>query len=265
MKTCQLCSKSYNLKCRKPIKLDCGHNFCLKCVYNLRKKDSKCPIDKKILKIQKNLKKKKKEKLKNKIKFPKSNFNYNFNIITIGTKNTGKTSLLTKYFKNIYKKNSKPTIIKNFLEKPLKIKNDKILLKGFDFISQKKKPLNFDFSEKECILYIFDITNKKSFLEIKKLKKFFENKNKKNCVEILVGNKGDLVDERKVGVDEAMFFVKESGMSYFEVSSKLDINVKELFNFVVVKCYKVFESERMDSFCEENDSWLDYFKDIIIF
>ena len=37
-----------------------------------------------------------------------------------------------------------------------------------------------------------------------------------------------------------MLWAKEHNMSYFEVSSKTDTHVKELFDFCVKKCYKDF-------------------------
>ena len=301
MRTCQICLKNYDLNCRKPQQLDCGHTFCLKCIYFLKKKkDSICPLDKKIFHRIKNenknpIKNQKNFEIKNlknqKIQNLKIHFDYTFNIITLGNNNTGKTSLLQKYFNNTYT-TPKPTILIDYLQKTLKISKNKILLTAFDktspknnksittpYISQKDKtsPKNNKsltssyISQKHCILYIFDITDKKSFLDIKKWKSFTDKKKKNNCIEILVGCKGDLVDERKVDVDEAICFVNEFRMSYFEVSSKMDINVDNLFGFIVMKCFKVFKNEKNEGFeLEEgkkrkNKSFCNFLSDLLIF
>lgn len=45
---CQLCHNQYNIQNRKPVQLPCNHNFCFKCIYQLKKKSDVnivCPID----------------------------------------------------------------------------------------------------------------------------------------------------------------------------------------------------------------------------
>lgn len=48
---CQICKLPYNTQNRKPIELPCGHIFCFKCIYSLKKNTDTefliCPNDSK--------------------------------------------------------------------------------------------------------------------------------------------------------------------------------------------------------------------------
>ena len=46
---------------------------------------------------------------------------------------------------------------------------------------------------------------------------------------IMVGNKNDLEDQRKVSTEEAQSLAEENGMLYLETSAKTGENVEKLF------------------------------------
>ena len=50
---------------------------------------------------------------------------------------------------------------------------------------------------------------------------------------VLVGTKSDLSDNREVDKQEALNWAKEHKMSFFEVSSKDNSHIKDLFDFCV--------------------------------
>ena len=53
----------------------------------------------------------------------------------------------------------------------------------------------------------------------------------------VVGNKNDLVEERKVESEQAELFAKEIGAFYYEVSAKTGFGIEELFNRVAEESY----------------------------
>jgi GTPase SAR1 family protein len=55
-------------------------------------------------------------------------------------------------------------------------------------------------------------------------------KNKCLCSFILIGNKSDL--KREITFEEIESFSKRHNLKYFEISSKLNINVLKLFTYV---------------------------------
>ena len=60
---------------------------------------------------------------------------------------------------------------------------------------------------------------------------------------IIVGNKSDLADSRKVSYEEGEKFAKERGYHFFETSAKTGANVKEAFNDIFELLYKKLEDE----------------------
>ncbi len=53
----------------------------------------------------------------------------------------------------------------------------------------------------------------------------------------VVGNKNDLVEERKVESEQAELFAKKIGAFYYEVSAKTGSGIEELFNRVAEESY----------------------------
>lgn len=61
-------------------------------------------------------------------------------------------------------------------------------------------------------------------------------KNDENIPFLLVGNKGDLTDKRKVSLNEAQSRAQEWGVPYVETSAKTRDNVDKVSNNVI-KCF----------------------------
>ena len=90
-----------------------------------------------------------------------------------------------------------------------------------------------------CVL-VYDITNTESFQSLKKWKEEFLNAaniSSENFPFIIVGNKSDLITERKVNdkriqvaITKATQWCKENGdLKYYETSAKTSENVKDMF------------------------------------
>lgn len=120
----------------------------------------------------------------------------------------------------------------------IEIKNKKYIV-SFQFpAGQQKYDSYYLFNRfilnKNCFIFVFDITDKSSFDDVKnkyyssaisldiKIKHFW----------VLVGNKSDLRYKRNVSYEEANSFANEKNMKYFEVSVKSGDNMENLFNYV---------------------------------
>jgi small GTP-binding protein len=179
------------------------------------------------------------------------NYDFNFKLITIGNTYTGKTSLLSRYFKNIFEKTS-PTITVDFFTKTLKIDDKNVLFTAYDtagsesYMSMTSKYVR----SKHCILFVFDLSKRETFLDIEKWFKFAEELKKEDTLCVLVGNKSD-VEEQEVHSREALDFAKRLKMAYFEVSSKNSENVDKLFKYCAIRCYRRFYEESKKPKVEE--------------
>ena len=86
----------------------------------------------------------------------------------------------------------------------------------------------------DCCLLVYDITDKKSFDDCKD----YYNKNikemcKKNIKVILLGNKSDLANERKVSLEEATNFALKNEYMFMETSCLKNANVADAFETLI--------------------------------
>ena len=79
------------------------------------------------------------------------------------------------------------------------------------------------------ILVVYDITNRESFEHLNNWLIEIEKNGNKNVYKLLIGNKSDLEDERKVSKEEGKEFAEINGMEFFETSAKEDYQVQDAF------------------------------------
>ena len=173
----------------------------------------------------------------NKLKTIRPGNKVDFNIGILGKYNTGNFSIWHWSFKGRYIR---------FFERfgpgtdgmayEVNVKNKNYII-DFQFPAGQQK---FDclsnrfILNKNCFIFVFDITNRASFDDIKN--KYYINAKKLDIKVkhfwVLVGNKSDLRYKRKVSYEEANTFAKEKNMEYFEVSVKSGDNMEKLFDYI---------------------------------
>jgi small GTP-binding protein len=91
----------------------------------------------------------------------------------------------------------------------------------------------------DCCLLVYDITDKKSFEEIKK---YYNQEIKDKCPKhvkvILLGNKTDLENERKISSEEASELALENNYIFMETSCLEDNNVADAFETLIENTYR---------------------------
>ena len=79
------------------------------------------------------------------------------------------------------------------------------------------------------ILVVYDITNRSSFENLNSWLIEIEKNGNKNVYKLLIGNKSDLEDQRKVSKEEGKEFAEINGMEFFETSAKENYQVQDAF------------------------------------
>ena len=79
------------------------------------------------------------------------------------------------------------------------------------------------------ILVVYDITNRESFNNLNSWLIEIEKNGNKDVFKLLIGNKNDLENERKITYDEGKDFASINGMEFFETSAKTAYKVQEAF------------------------------------
>ena len=155
-------------------------------------------------------------------------------IIVLGDSNVGKTCSIVNYVESIYDSDHIPTIGIGLSEKII-IKNDYIIkLEIWDTAGQERfRALTKKFfNEVQGIVFMYDITEKKSYSDIGNWINDAKN-NSDNFKSIILGNKKDLESNRIVqysDLEKAGFKYK---MPYMETSAKTGENINEAFDKLI--------------------------------
>ena len=91
----------------------------------------------------------------------------------------------------------------------------------------------------DCCVLVYDITNPESF---KECKNYYRKEIKSNCKKdiqvILVGNKSDLEDQRKISKEEAALFANQNKYYFRETSCEQNLNVADSFETIILMTNK---------------------------
>jgi small GTP-binding protein len=139
----------------------------------------------------------------------------------------------------------------------VKINNNVINMQLWDTAGQErfKSIIRNYYINADGIILLFDVTNKKSFDNLSKwLKEITDNTFNKKLIVYLVGNKIEQFEQRVVDRERGMGLANAlGGLPYFEVSVKLNLNVREVVVNLVKDIYK-YTIMRNKGSCKLEDS-----------
>ena len=159
--------------------------------------------------------------------------------LTLGSSTVDKSSFITRYAKKFFPEKIYATIGIDFQNTNLTLFDKKILLKLYDTAGQEKfRSISRQYYKNaDGILLMFNIADRQSFKDIEKwMKEIKDNIDVKSIVLLLIGNKCNLEEERKISKEEAIEMAEQNDMSYFETSARTGQNVNESIEHLVTKC-----------------------------
>ena len=159
---------------------------------------------------------------------------YNYKIIICGDPSVGKTSTILRFTDHAFIRTYIPTLGVSISEKNIKVDNDYVNLILWDIAGQSKFEImrRHFYKGSEAVILIFDLTNLKSFESIPNwYSDVIKNLKMQNeeLIGFILGNKEDLLDERKVSVEQANEIAKKLNLEYLETSALTGKNVEESF------------------------------------
>ena len=173
------------------------------------------------------------------------------NIITLGNSSVGKSSYIVKYTENCFQQVYLSTVGIDFKTKEITLNNKKYKLFFYDTTGQERfRSISVNIVKNaDGILLLYDITDRESFKSISEWMKSIKEIKKGDFPIILIGNKIDLEEERKVTKLEGEGLSKEYNIGFYEISNKEGINIEEscldLINKIID--YKSRIKKRIDS------------------
>jgi small GTP-binding protein len=173
----------------------------------------------------------------------------NFKVILLGDSTVGKTSMLIRYTDDIFVDNTVTTLGSifqinlgiDFKKKVVETDFYVVKLQIWDTAGQERFrcsiPKDF-YKNANGIILLYDVTSLESFNNVKNWIDNIEDNSKKNIAIVLVGNKCDKIDSRKVTLLEGQELSLKYDVLFFETSCKLNINIKETFDQLVERMIK---------------------------
>ncbi len=178
------------------------------------------------------------------------NYKYNYKVIIIGDAGVGKTSILQNYVTKKFNKVYDLTIGVDFEAKKLYVKDENgndigVKLQIWDTAGQEAFHSIVETYYRTAIgaLVVFDITDAKTFNNVKKwineVKEFSFN----DIKIILIGNKTDLNLKRQVSREDAEAFAYQTNIDYLEASAKTGSLVSHIFEKLAQDIYNIYPNK----------------------
>ena len=164
---------------------------------------------------------------------------YVYKLSLIGDGSVGKTSMAQRYVHGVFQADYKATIGTFISKKECNFEklNTSVKFIIWDLAGQDQfQRLWPDYlTDTRAGIIMFDLTNKKSFENVKKWYEIITRVADPNVILILVGNKRDLLESREVSSEEGMELAKELKIYYMETSVKTNENVDDVFESIALQ------------------------------
>ena len=170
---------------------------------------------------------------------------FQYKILILGDATVGKTSILIRYVDDKFDSNSLSTLGVDVRYKFVILNNKKIRMDIWDTAGQERfKNITASYYRGgNGVLVVYDITDRESFENLNSWLIEIEKNANKNVYKLLIGNKSDLEEKRKVTFQEGTDFAKSNGMEFIETSAKTASKVQEAFELLTQKIIKASVSK----------------------
>lgn len=172
--------------------------------------------------------------------------NYVFKVLLLGDSTVGKTCFLMRFTENTFQEIHMSTIGLDYRFKKMPLDDTKeATVQIWDTAGQDRfRAITKNYYKgAHGIILIYDVTNQKSFDNVKNwVSQIRENASEKAIIYI-VGNKIDDSQHRVVSKEQGEGISNEFQLKFFEASAKEDINIAPTFQALVKDIYQIMGNE----------------------
>ena len=160
-----------------------------------------------------------------------TSYDMQLKLMMIGDQAVGKTALLVRYADDDFNEVLLPTIGIDFKIKTIELQGKRVKLQIWDTAGQERfRTITQAYYRGAMgILLIYDVTNTKSWSNVRSWVRNIEGNAPQTANKILVGNKCDLTNQRQVSTQQGQQLAREYDIKFFETSARSNTNVQEVF------------------------------------
>ena len=165
-----------------------------------------------------------------------ANIDFAFKILLLGDSSVGKTCFLKRYTDNTFQDAYLSTIGFDFKFKLITLNSGKqVKVQLWDTAGQERfrTIAKSYYKGAHGILLMYDVTNRRTYDNIKKWLNQIRDEAGNRISIILVANKIDCEDKRQVTKEEGESLAKSCNLPIFEASAKDSININESFQLLI--------------------------------
>jgi small GTP-binding protein len=173
---------------------------------------------------------------------------YKLKLIVIGDSGVGKTNIIKRYISNTFTIDTKSTVGVEFFTKTFKINDDILKLEIWDTAGQEryKAITSAYYRGSRGALIVYDITRIETYNNVDKWLTELKEKVEGSLKLLLIGNKSDLQEERKISIETAKHKARQFNVPLMETSAYDSTNIKKVFETILKEMYKDFKKEKVN-------------------
>ncbi|XP_061772919.1 ras-related protein Rab-8B-like [Nerophis ophidion] len=158
-------------------------------------------------------------------------YDYLFKLLLIGDSGVGKTCLLFRFSEDSFNTTFISTIGIDFKIRTIELDGKRVKLQIWDTAGQERfRTITTAYYRGAMgIMLVYDISNEKSFENIKNWIRNIEEHASSDVEKMVLGNKCDMADRRQVSKDRGEKLAIDYGVKFLETSAKTSLNVEEAF------------------------------------
>lgn len=158
-------------------------------------------------------------------------YDYLFKLLLIGDSGVGKTCVLFRFSEDAYSSTFISTIGIDFKIRTIDLDGKRIKLQIWDTAGQERfRTITTAYYRGAMgIMLVYDITNEKSFDNIRNWIRNIEEHASSDVEKMIIGNKCDMNDRRKISKERGSALALEYNVKFMETSAKSSVNVEESF------------------------------------
>uniref|UniRef100_A0A672P0A1 small monomeric GTPase n=1 Tax=Sinocyclocheilus grahami TaxID=75366 RepID=A0A672P0A1_SINGR len=176
-------------------------------------------------------------------------YDYLFKLLLIGDSGVGKTCLLFRFSEDAFNTTFISTIGIDFKIRTIELDGKKIKLQIWDTAGQERfRTITTAYYRGAMgIMLVYDITNEKSFENIKNWIRNIEEHASSDVERMILGNKCDMNDKRQVSKERGEKLAIDYGIKFLETSAKSSTNVEEVRAIFWLKSVLFWKNENNPS------------------